>query len=114
MSTTEPTGEDLRDEGVAAVLDADEAVHRGHRKVIEEAIDVLAESGETFTADDVQSALDDETRLRAAPNLIGALFNHYRNAGRIERVGWTTSTRTARHAGVLRQWTGTTATRTSS
>lgn len=100
----EETGEDLRDEGVQAVLAADEAVHRGHRVAIEAAIEKLIESGVAFDADDVQAALDDETKFRASPNLLPALFSAYRNTGRIVCVGFTTSTRTRRHAGVIRRW----------
>lgn len=99
------TGEVLRDEGVQTVLAADVAAHRGHRAVIEAVIERLIDSGVAFDADDVQSALDDETKFRASPNLLPALFSMYRNSGRIVCVGFTTSTRTRRHAGVIRRWT---------
>lgn len=98
------TGEVLRDEGVQTVLAADVAAHRGHRAAIEAVIERLIDSGAEFDADDVQAALDDETKFRASPNLLPALFSIYRNAGRIVCVGYTTSSRTRRHAGVIRRW----------
>ncbi|WNV89022.1 hypothetical protein [Umezawaea sp. Da 62-37] len=99
---------------MAAVIDADEAVHRGYRTHIEAVLDALVDAGAPFTADDVHEGLPEDVQRRMAPNLLPALFSAYSSADRIVRVGYTTSTRTARHAGVIRQWIGTTATRTAS
>lgn len=112
-SSTQRTSAQLRDEGIAAVLDADTAVHRGHRERIEEALDELIESGAEFTADDLQARIDDDTRQHAAPNLISATIAVASRQGRIAHVGYCTSTRPARHRGVLRKWVGQPATPTT-
>lgn len=104
----ELTGAQLRDAGVDAVLAADEAVHRGHREAIEAALDGLAASGAEFTADDLQLALDEDTRRLAPPNLISAVIAVASRHSRIVHVGYGTSTRPARHRGVLRKWIGAT------
>ena len=104
--TTEPTGAQLRDAGIDAVLAADVAVHRGFRKVIDAALDELIASGAEFSADDLQLRLDDTTRASAAPNLVSAAIALASRQGRIRHVGWGTSTRPARHCGVQRRWVG--------
>jgi hypothetical protein len=104
MSNPELSGAQLRDAGVAAVLDADAAVHRGYRNVIESALDELIASGREFTADDLQARLDDDTREHAAPNLLSAVIGVAARQSRIAHVGYGNSTRPARHRGVLRRW----------
>jgi len=74
MNHDKPTGQQLRDAGVDAVLAADEAVHRGHREAIDAALDKLIAAGAEFSADDLQLALDDETRRLAPPNLLSAVI----------------------------------------
>ncbi|HWU12115.1 MAG TPA: hypothetical protein VN520_38205 [Streptomyces sp.] len=98
------TGARLRDEGVADVLAADGAVHRDYRPEIEAAIDVLVASRRSFQADDVHALLSEDCRRYAAPNLLPAVFRCYAQAEVITHIGFTTSTRAARHAGVQRQW----------
>lgn len=100
------TGQDLRDAGTAAVLDADAAVHRNYREHIERVMDDLVDSGRPFTADDVQRELPDDVRKRMAVNLVPALFSSYSGSGRIVQTGWSTSTRSSRHTGVQRCWVG--------
>lgn len=105
-SPHEPTGEQLRDEGVTAALDADRAPHRDLRAEIARVLDTFVAAGEPFTADDVRDALPDDVQQRAAPNLLSATFSHYARSGRIASVGWTTSSRPSRHQGVIRRWVG--------
>lgn len=104
----EPTGRDLKNAGIDAVLDADAAVHRGHREAVDAALDVLIAAGGEFSADDLQARLDDETREHAAPNLVSAVISIAARQGRIVQTGWGTSTRPARHRGVIRTWIGAT------
>ncbi|GGU61734.1 hypothetical protein [Lentzea flava] len=106
MNQPQPTGAQLRDAGVADVLAADQAVHRGYRDEIESVLEELIASGAEFTADDLQARLTDDTRLRAAPSLISAVIAVAARQGRIRQTGWGTSTRPTRHHGVLRRWRG--------
>jgi len=108
MNHDKPTGQQLRDAGVDAVLAADEAVHRGHREAIDAALDKLIAAGAEFSADDLQLALDDETRRLAPPNLLSAVIAVAARQGRIVHVGYGTSSRPARHRGVIRTWIGAT------
>lgn len=105
MTTTEPTGEQLRDQGIADVLDADDAVHRGAREHIARALEELIGRGRPFTSDDVHELLPEDVQPHS-PNLLPAVVRAFRGAKRIEQVGWSTSTRPTRHAGVIRQWIG--------
>lgn len=99
------TGEQLRDRGIANVLDADNAVHRGVRELIERTLDRLIDQGSPFTADDVHALLPEDAQPHSS-NLLPAAFRTYRVAGLITQVGWSTSTRPTRHAGVVRMWIG--------
>lgn len=105
--TTEPTGEDLRDEAIETVIAADEAVHRNHRAAIEKVINDLIQQGAEFTADTVHAFLDEDTRTLASPYLIPALFRVASQEGRIEVIGYAISGRPSRHMGMLRVWRGT-------
>lgn len=109
----EPTGAELRDAGVSAVLDADEAVHRGHRDRIELALDELIVSGVEFCADDLRERLDEDTLHHCSPNLVSAVIAVAARQGRVQQTGWTTSARPARHHGALRTWVGQPATPTT-
>lgn len=102
--TTDSTGKSLRDDGIEAVIAADEAVHRGYRSTIEKVIDTLIHAGEPFTADHVHRLLDDDTRDHASPMLIPAMFKIASQEGRIRATGWAISERPKRHGGVLRVW----------
>lgn len=108
MDTTEhnsQTGSQLRDEGINAVLDADVAPHRGCREHIERVLDELIAAGHPFCADDVHKLLPEDMQPHS-PYLIPALFRVYRTREQIRQVGWATSTRPTRHAGVVRMWVG--------
>lgn len=103
-----PTGRDLRDQGLTAVLAADEAVHRQYRRAIEQALDELIVEGIEFTADDVAERLPQDVREHAAPSLVSAVFAVYSRQKRIECVGFGTSSRRSRHCGAVRRWIGAT------
>lgn len=108
MATTEhspKTGSQLRDQGIADVLDADHAVNRGVREHVEHVLDELIESGRPFCADDVHRLLPQDVQPHS-PHLIPALFRTYAVREQIRQVGWATSTRPTRHAGVVRMWIG--------
>jgi hypothetical protein len=102
----EPTGRQLRDEGVAALLDADAAPHRGRRQYVEDILDTLIASGRVFDADDVRRALPDEVRNQLPVNLVPACFGEYSRQGRIKQVGWSRSRVRSRHSGAFRRWIG--------
>ena len=95
-------GEELRDEGTA---DAVAPAWALWREAAEAHLEVLASSGVEFTAD----VLVDEVGMppvSGSPNAIGGLFIAAARAGLIRRVGFTTSRRRSRHAGIQRIWMG--------
>lgn len=100
----EPTAAELRDEGIAAVLTSDEAVHRGYRAFLDEAIDALIHEGEEFTADDIRSRVDPVVFAHTSPMLLPAVMRALAQSGRVQAVGWAVSTRRSRHCGPLRVW----------
>lgn len=103
----EPTGEQLRDEGVTAALAADTAAHRNHRAAIEAIIDELVAEGSVFSAETIRARLDDDTITSMSPGLLPACLRRYSQHGRIVSLGWTTSARPERHCGPVRMWRGT-------
>lgn len=98
-----PSGEQLRDQGMADVLDADTAVNRDVREHIDRAIDQLIAAGGPFTADHVYVLLPTDIQPHS-PNLFGAAFHARRRAGDIACIGVVTSGRSSRRAGMQRQW----------
>lgn len=100
-----PTGQQLRDEGQAAVIAADTAVHRMAGEHIRKSIDTLADKGKEFTAEDVRKALPEEFRAHS-DNLLPAYIGGAAHAGRIKAVGWDTCTRPERRGGPMRRWIG--------
>lgn len=106
MTTTELTGAELRDQGVADAIAADTAVHRGLRTDIEAILDTLAQSGQVFTADDIRRFLPADVRDRIPPNLLPAVVRTASMRGEIEHIGWGISIRSSRHAGPVRRWIG--------
>jgi hypothetical protein len=100
----EPTGVELRDSAIEAVLTSDEAVHRGRRAFIDKAIDALIEEGGEFTSDDVRARVDPEVLALASPMLLPAVMRALAQSGRVQTIGWTVSTRRSRHCGPLRVW----------
>lgn len=111
MTTTEPTptGAQLRDQGVSDVLAAATSAIRDYRTDVECVLDELAATGRAFTADHVQKrlrALHGDT-WHPSPNVVSAMFSSYAGHGWITCVGYDTSKRPGRHAGLLRIWRGT-------
>lgn len=106
MTTT--TGPDLRDAGVADVLAADTAAHRGYAELVEHAIAVLALHRETFTAEDARELLErtfPDARAHS-DNVLPAVFAGARARGLIRPVGYTQAQRPSAHARVIRVWQG--------
>jgi hypothetical protein len=62
----------------------------------------LAKIGEPFTADHVRDLAGEPDHC----NALGARLSLAAKAGRIECIGFETSTRASRHAGLLRIWRG--------
>lgn len=106
-------GMELRDQGVAAVLAADAAPHRGAAPFIREALDAFIESGQPFSADDIREVLADNIIVRRElanrPNLMPAMFATTAKAGRIEAVGLCRPSRSSRRSGRNLVWKGVTA-----
>jgi hypothetical protein len=71
------------------------------RQVIEQAIGVLAEFGQPFSADDVRAL-----RVDVPGSLVGAAFNAARNRGVIRAVGWKASAHTPNHGKPVSCWVG--------
>ena len=104
-ATREPTGDELRDQGVSDCLSADNAIHRGHRPLVEHALDELITLGLPFTSDDVREYLGPNFQPHSA-NLLPSVIQNYAATRRIIATGWTRSTRPSRHGGVVRVWIG--------
>lgn len=106
----EPTGQQLRDKGVADVIAADMAPYRNAGPFIKAAISRLADKRWAFTASDVRKELEEHPaviqRLNDSPNLLPAYFSAAASAGQIRVVGYTKSTRRARHSGRIAMWVG--------
>lgn len=103
-----PTGEQLRDAGIGAVLAADSAPHRDYRVHVDAVLVRLAATGRPFTSDDVWDGLPADVRDYVHPNLIGASVRTTSGRGEIECLGLATSGRPSRHKGAVRLWRGTT------
>ena len=74
------------------------------RAALEVALETLIMSGHEFTADDVWPLVDEDTRKNAPVNMLPGMFAGAVTSGRIERVGFETSTRPSRHGGLFRRW----------
>jgi hypothetical protein len=97
MTANLAEGRRLRDEGMAATESRRGADQ--DRLVIDRAIKHLADSGETFSANDVRRLLP-----VVAPQLIGSRFNAASRRGQIERVGSELADHGAGHARRLSTW----------
>jgi hypothetical protein len=90
----------LRDEGAAR---ANGSMDRWWRSCATAGLLHLAALGQPFTADRLRDlGVPEPTH----PNYVGALFIGASKAGVIRPVGFTTSRRPSRHAGVQRVWVG--------
>lgn len=103
----QPSGAELRDRGISAVLAADTAAHRGFRPDVERVIDALIASGTEFSADTVWDRLPADVQERISPNVVSAVFRIRSNQGAIRSVGVAKSTRPRRRCGIQLTWVGT-------
>jgi len=88
-----------RDRGMAR---AEASLHAAwDRAVIDQAITVLAATGQPFSANDVRGLLPD-----VRPALVGARFMHAARRGLIERIGDELATHKAGHARRVGLWRG--------
>lgn len=100
----ELTGAQLRDAGIADAFAADVAINRDYASALWEALDVLLAYGYPFTADDLRRELPEPLRESIPPNLVGAVIKTASARGEIVQVGFVTSSRARRRAGVMRLW----------
>ncbi|UQE74702.1 hypothetical protein MYK68_18635 [Gordonia sp. PP30] len=108
--SAESSGAQRRDDGTAAVLDADLAGHRGYAAIVREAIAALADTGEVFTPDDVARRCAELAPDHPGPHraqLIGAVFNGAVQSGLVEVVGHERSRRRNRNRGHQNRYQGT-------
>jgi hypothetical protein len=94
-------GEQLRDDGLAAVS---AATVTGWRLAADHAIERLAGTGGTFTAEDVRRLAGDP--LGSHPNAMGARLSAAARRGTIVPAGYVQATRPQSRARVLRAWKG--------
>jgi hypothetical protein len=97
-STRTELGRRVRDEGVAFGNANGDA---WWRDCFDRAVGHLASTGHKFTTDEVFAQ---GVRLPDHPNRVGAAAA---KSGVIAPAGYRLSTRPSRHAGVVREWTGT-------
>jgi hypothetical protein len=90
-----------RDEGMRQAEDSDRS--GWNKALIDQAIDVLAGTGEPFSANDLRVLLPDDL---PGP-LFGARFQHAsRNRGVIQPLSLTASSKKNTHAHPIRVWVG--------
>lgn len=94
-------GRRLRDEGAAAAGTTSPTAE-AWRSAAAEAIQVLADQGEQFTADD----LVDRVGLPPVPNMMGSVFLTAKRRDVINLVGYEPSSRPSNHARIQRIWVG--------
>lgn len=107
---TRPTGIELRDQGMEAVIAADVSVHRGAGEYIKDTIAELARTGREFTAEDVRAELAGNPKvvdaLAMKPNLLPALMGSASKSGQIISVGMRRPKRASRRASRNLVWIG--------
>ena len=102
------TGEELRAQGVEAVLASDCAIHRNYGALCKDVIADLIEAGRPFTAEDVRRHVAD-THPQAwphHPNVLPAILGSLARRGQITAVGMTKATRRSRHGSRNLVWVG--------
>lgn len=100
-------GLDLKHRGVSDTLAADTAPHRLAAPHIRAEIQRLADTGATFTAEDVRERLTPDVldKIRDRPNVLPAVFAAVARTGAIVPTGsWRVPTRASRHGNPLREW----------
>jgi hypothetical protein len=102
--TGDSNGAQLRDQGIADALAADKAINRDYAADLWDALDSVIASGREFCADDLRKELPAGVRESLPPNLVGAVIKTASARGEIVPVGFVTSGRARRRAGVMRLW----------
>ena len=100
------TGPALRTQGVADVLAADTAAHRGYAELVREAVDVLGCSGDPLDAESVRAWIE-STYPDARPhhpNVLPGAMKALAEKGRLVPVGWREASRPCARGRVLRVW----------
>lgn len=91
-----------REQGIAEVEAHSDAEYR-YRLI--RAIQILADGGQEFTADDCRRIAGDPPAT-THPNIAGALFNAAAKQGLIRMVGYGLSSRPQGHGNLVRRWIG--------
>lgn len=98
------SGEQLKFDGIGAVLAASTAPHRvSYRDAAVAAIEELNASGRTWTLDDVHRLIPEDVEPHS-PNTLPAIIASMSRRGVIVPDGWASSARPARRAGYSRRW----------
>lgn len=105
MSET-PTGTQLRDEGVARIMQTEWESAQRWKGWAMECISILADSGRTFTSEDVRVVVGDPPAGKH--NLMGAVFLTASRRRLIIKTGFTKAKRPSLHASDLATWVGAT------
>ena len=103
------TGQELARQGQDDALAAATVAHLHHLDEVRYSFEWWADSKQRFTAEDVRSALDNDTIgwLDLHPNVLPAMFGAASRVKRIECIGRQPATRPSRHANEIRIWKGT-------
>lgn len=103
------TGELLRDQGIADVLAADSAPHRGYADLVDAAIAHFTAADIPFSAEDVRDHIEREhpEAVAHSPNVLPGCFGRASRAGLIVPVGVTKPTRATRHGNRNLVWKAT-------
>lgn len=97
-------GEQLKLDGIGAVLAASTAAHRvSYRDAALAAIEELNSLGHTWTLDDVHRRIPEDIEPHS-PNTLPAIIASLSRRGVIVPDGWAASTRPQRRAGYSRRW----------
>jgi len=99
-SLLDAEGRKLADVGANLAVNS---VHVAWRVAAEAALERLAASGQTFTAEDVREEVG---VLTGRENALGGVIRRAAQAGRIVTVGYRPAARPGAHARVLRVWRG--------
>lgn len=98
------SGEQLKFDGVEAVLAAATAPHRvDYRDAAMAAVEQLCATGRTWTLDDVHKLIPEDVKPHS-PNTLPAIISALSRRGAIVPDGWASSSRPARRAGYSRRW----------
>lgn len=99
-STSPIAGQHLRDEGTARVIDNSPA---DYKTAAVAAIDLLIDSRQAFTADEVYALIPVELSPHS-PNVVPALLGSRARNGQIVSLGYVKTSRKTRHASKNQVW----------